>query len=75
MTTVISAKISDELRRKTRIHHIKISQVVRRAIEEEVRKIEQEKLSKDLDNLSSILHKNVGNNEIIKAIRSSRDER
>ncbi|MGB6463756.1 MAG: hypothetical protein WA799_05320 [Nitrosotalea sp.] len=75
MTTVVSAKIPDELRKKARIHHIKVSQVVRKAIEEEVRKIEEKKLSKDLDEIGHILRKNVSSNEIVKAVRSSRNER
>lgn len=75
MTTVVSAKIPDELRKKARIHHIKVSQIVRKAIEDEVRKIEDETLSKDLDKIGRILRKNVSSNEIVKTVRSTRNER
>ncbi len=75
MTTVVSAKIPDELRKKARIHHIKISKVVREALEDEVRKIEEQNLSQDLDKIGRILRKNVSGNEIVKAVRSSRNER
>ncbi len=75
MTTVVSAKISDELRKKARMHHLKISEVVRKAIENEIRKIEEESLSKDLDKIGRVLRKNVSSNEIVKAVRSSRNER
>lgn len=75
MTTVVSAKIPDELRKKTRMYHIKISRVVREALEDEVRKLEEKNLSQDLDKLGRILRKNVSSNEIVKAVRSSRDER
>ncbi|HJT09687.1 MAG TPA: hypothetical protein VJ771_02780 [Candidatus Nitrosotalea sp.] len=75
MTTVVSAKIPEELKKKVAMHHIKISRVVRKAIEEEVRKIEEESLSKSLDKIGSILRKNVSSNEIVKAVRSSRNER
>lgn len=75
MTTVVSAKISDELRKKARMYNIKISKVVRKAIENEIRKIEEESLSKDLDKIGRILRKNVSSNEIVKAVRSSRNER
>lgn len=75
MTTVVSAKIPDELREKARLHHIKVSKVVRKALEDEVRKIEEQSLSKDLDNLGRILRNNVNSNEIVRAIRSSRNER
>lgn len=75
MAVVISAKIPDELRKKARTHHIKISRVVRKAIEEEVRKIEEEKLSKDLDKIGKALRKNLTDGEIVKAVRSTRNER
>lgn len=75
MATTISAKIPDELRKKARMHHIKISQVVRKAIESEVKKIEEKSLSRDLDEIGPILRKNVSSGEISKAVRSSRDER
>ncbi len=75
MATTISAKIPDELRKKARMHHIKISQVVRKAIESEVKKIEEKSLSRDLDKIGPILRKNVSSGEISKAVRSSRDER
>jgi len=75
MTTVVSAKIPDELRKKARMHHIKISKVVREALEDEVRKIEEQNLSQDLDKIGRILRKNVSSNEIVKAVRSSRNER
>lgn len=75
MTTVVSAKIPDELRKKARIHNIKVSKVVRKALEDEVRKIEEQNLSKDLDKIGSMLRKNVSSNEIARAVRSSRNER
>lgn len=75
VTTTISAKIPDELREKARLHHIKISQVVRRAIESEVKKIESKNLSHDLDGMGRMLRKNVSCNEISSAVRSSRNER
>ncbi len=75
MTTVVSAKIPDELRKKARMHHIKISRVVREALEDEVRKLEEQSLSQDLYKIGRILRKNVSSNEIARAVRSSRDER
>jgi antitoxin CcdA len=74
VTAVVSAKIPDELRKKTKMYHIKVSKVVREALEDEVRKLEEKNLSKDLDKIGRILRKNVSGNEIVKAIRSSRDD-
>ncbi|MGB9003642.1 MAG: hypothetical protein WCC52_07545 [Nitrosotalea sp.] len=75
MTTVVSAKIPDELRKKARMYNIKVSKVVREALEDEVRKLEEKSLSQDLDKIGRILRKNVSNNEIVRVVRSSRDER
>ncbi len=75
MTTVVSAKIPDELRKKAREHHINISQVVRKAIEEEVKRREARNLSEDLGNIGRVLQKNVSKREIVRAVRSSRNER
>ncbi len=75
MTTVVSAKIPDELREKTKLHHIKISKVIRKALEEEVKKIEEDRLSKELDKLSHLLQRKITSKEITKAVRSSRNER
>ena len=75
MTTVISAKIPDELREKARLYHIKVSKVLRKALEDEVRKIEEKNLSKGLDKVGRILRNNVNQNEILRAVRSSRNER
>ena len=75
MTTVISAKIPDELRGKARLYHIKVSRVLRKALEDEVRKIEEKNLSRDLDKVGRILRNNVNQNEIVRAVRSSRNER
>jgi len=39
------------------LHHIKISQVVKKAIEEEVRRVEEKSLSADLGKMDRILRK------------------
>ncbi|MDE1862731.1 MAG: hypothetical protein KGI33_07455 [Thaumarchaeota archaeon] len=75
MTTVVSAKIPDELGKKAKLHHIKISQVVKKAIEEEVRRVEEKSLSADLGKMGRILRKKVSSKEIVRAVRSSGNER
>ena len=54
---------------------MKIGEVVRKALEEEVRKVEEEELSKNLEELSSSLKKRVTQDDIVKTVRSTRDER
>lgn len=75
MSTVISAKIPKNLKQKAKRYGVKIGELVRRALEEEVRKIEEKKLSENLDELSSMLRGHLTKDDIVKAVRSSRDER
>ncbi|GEM_PF-389269 len=75
MTTVISAKIPDELKKKAKLHHVNLSKIVRKAIEDEVRKLEEEKLSGDLERVGRVLRKSVSSGDIVKAVRASRNER
>ncbi|WP_054856543.1 type II toxin-antitoxin system CcdA family antitoxin [Vulcanisaeta sp. JCM 16159] len=70
----VSAKIRRELWEKLRRYNISISDVIRRALEEEVRKAEEEELVKLLDEVGQILSK-VPDEEIVRAVRMSRDER
>ena len=75
MSTVISAKVPKDLRLRAKRYGVKIGEVVRRALEEEVRKIEQERLSRNLDELSVMLRDRLTKDDIVRAVRSSRDER
>ncbi|MEM3085236.1 MAG: type II toxin-antitoxin system CcdA family antitoxin [Nitrososphaerales archaeon] len=75
MSTVISAKVPKKLKEKAKRYGLKIGEVVRKALEEEVKKVEEERLSKELKELSSSLKGRVTREDVVKAIRSSRDER
>jgi len=70
----VSAKISKELKRKIDELGISPSEVIRRALEEEVRRRTRELLKERLEEVSSILSK-VEREEWIKAIREAREER
>ena len=70
----ISAKISEDLKRKIDELGISPSEVIRRALEEEVRRRTRELLKERLKEVSSILSK-VEREEWIKAIRETREER
>ena len=75
MSVVISAKVPKELKQKAKRYGLKIGKLVRKTLEKEIRRIEQEKLSKDLDELSHTLKGRLSRDDIAKAVRTSRDER
>jgi len=68
----ISAKIPEELREEMRALKMNPSEVIREALENEVRKKKIEKLLKELENIKNLLTEP---NETVKLIRETRDER
>ncbi len=70
----VSAKIDEELRRRLRELSIKPSEVIRRALEEEVERRTREELYKKVEAASQIVSR-AGIGEWVKAIRESREER
>ena len=75
MSTVISAKIPKNLKQKAKRYGVKIGEVVRKALEEEVKRVEEKELSKNLDELSNMLKDRIRKDDVVKAVRSSRNER
>jgi len=70
----VSAKIKRDLWVRLKKQNIKISEVIRRALEEELRKKEKEELKKKLKKAGAILAIH-SDDEIVELIRKSRDER
>lgn len=70
----VSAKISRELYEKLKRYGISISEVVRRALEEEVRRAEEKEAEEALERLGRILAK-VPSEEVTRLIREGREER
>lgn len=70
----VSAKVPYELREKAAKLGININQLVRRALEEEVKRREKEQLKVMAQEVSQILFK-ISEEEIVKIIRESRDKR
>lgn len=70
----VSAKISRELYEKLKKHSVPVSRVIKRALEEEVRRREEEEIKKALAEAQSILQK-IPPEEIVAAIREVREER
>jgi post-segregation antitoxin (ccd killing protein) len=75
VSTVISAKVPKNLKQKAKRYGLKIGVLVRKALEEEVRRIEEKELSKNLDEISAMLKGHLTKNDVVKAVRSSRNER
>lgn len=70
----VSAKIKRDLWVRLKKQNIKISEIIRRALEEELRKKEREELKKKLKKAGAILAIH-SDDEIVELIRKSRDER
>ena len=70
----ISTKVRRELKEEAERLGIKISEVLRRALEEEVRRRKLEELRKKLDELDDLLEK-IDINRIVEAIREDREAR
>ena len=70
----VSAKVRRELYEKLKSYRIPISNVIKRALEEEVRRREEEEIRKMLEKAQAILKK-IPLEEIVDAVRASREER
>ena len=75
MSVVVSAKVPKELRERARRYGISISKVVRRTLEAEVAKAEEEKLRTALDEVSHKLKRRVAKEDLVRAVRESREGR
>ena len=70
----VSTKIPKQLKEKIQKFKIKPSQILRKALEDEVKKREIEELKAEIDKLKPILEK-ISTEEIVKGIREDRDSR
>jgi hypothetical protein len=75
MSKVVSAKIPEELKKKVDKYGVKIGALVREVLEAKVNAIESQMLSSKLDDLSGKIGPKIRKEDVIKAIRLSRDER
>ena len=74
MTEVVTVRVKKTLKEKARKYKIDVSKTVRAALEDEVKKREEEELRQALIEIKTILQK-IPDEEIVKAIRESRDQR
>lgn len=75
MSTVVSAKIPEELKKKADKYGIQIGILVREALAEKIRTMENQMLSSQLDEISSKIGSKIKKGDVVKVVRSSRDER
>jgi post-segregation antitoxin (ccd killing protein) len=71
-SVTVSTKIPQELKEKIKQLKIKPSKLLRKAIEDEVRRREAEKLAEEIDRLKPTLDK-VSVEEVVKSIREDRE--
>jgi hypothetical protein len=72
--STVSTKIPTELKAKMQKLKIKPSTVMRKAIEDEVKKREAEKLKQEVDRLKPVLSK-ISLEEAVKSVREDREQR
>jgi len=70
----VSARIKRDLYEKLKKYNIRVSDVIRRALEEEVMRREEEEIRETLRKARKILSK-IPSEEIVEAIRRDREER
>lgn len=73
-SVTVSTKIPQELKEKIKQLKIKPSKLLRKAIEDEIRRREAEKLKEDIEKLKPTLNK-VSVEDIVKGIREDRTHR
>jgi antitoxin CcdA len=74
VSSVITVRVDRETKKKIKKHGINVSDTVRKALEREIMKREEEDLQRALDEAGRILRK-IPEKDIVRMIRESRDER
>ena len=69
---VVSAKIPKEYKKKIKEYNINVSRVIRKAIEEEIRRKEAEKIKKIVEKNKKLLKK-LKINDVVAIIREDRE--
>ena len=74
MSEVLTLRVDKALKGKIRKYKISVSKIARQALEEEIRKRERQELTDAIIEMKTLLEK-IPDEEIIKAVRESRDQR
>ena len=72
MSEIITVRVEKTLKDKIRQHKINVSETVRLALEDEIRKIENAELSNAISEMKLVLEK-IPDAEIVSVIHDSRD--
>lgn len=74
MSEVITVRVEKTLKERVRRYRINVSQTVREVLEQEVKKHEMEELAETVKGMKALLSK-IPDDEIVRAVRESRDQR
>ncbi len=74
MSEVITVRVGKVLKEKIRKYKISVSKITREALEEEIQKRERQELANAVSEMKVLLDK-IPDDEIVRAIRESRDQR
>ena len=74
MTGTVVVRVDEELKKKAKAYNVNISELVRSALRDEVQKRERRELISALGRAKKALS-NVPDDEIVKAIRETREDR
>ncbi len=74
MSEIITVRVEKSLKEKIRQHGINVSETVRMALEDEVKRLENAELSRAISEMKLVLDK-IPDAEIVNAVRISRDQR
>jgi antitoxin CcdA len=75
MTTTVSAKIPDEMKDEIEREGVNVSDVIRKALNEELAERRREGLQRDAADLRGRVGGGVSTDEIVDAVRETREER
>ena len=74
MSEILTVRVDKALKRKIKKYNLNVSKITRQAIEEEIKKRERQELTNAIMEMKTLLEK-IPDQEIVKAIRDSRDQR
>lgn len=74
MSEVVTVRIDKTIKEKIRKYKISVSKITRQALEEEIKKRERQELANAISEMKILLNK-IPDDEIVRAIRESRDQR
>lgn len=74
MSEVLTVRVDKTLKGKIKKYKISVSKITRQALETEIKKRESQELTDTITEMKTLLEK-IPDEEIIKAIRESRDQR